>query len=249
MRIANSASHLRSDRCRHGRLVLCGILLAIAMSGCGGAEEVVKTVTVERPVTPDRPGPGPPTHPKSDGSQPGSPAPPASGGFVQCDPNIQAKESTTSCEFAENVFWHYWMSGASTSLRVWSPATQSTFNTTCDSDGDQVVCTTSDDGAVKFSQAALDLYSEAQANAYASGHDLGPDPYETLPSTPPPGDGGEGAGGGDDCQGYDPCITTGSDVDCSGGSGNGPRYVEGPVSVTGDDPYGLDSDGNGVGCQ
>jgi hypothetical protein len=48
--------------------------------------------------------------------------------------------------------------------------------------------------------------------------------------------------------GYDPCIPPGSDVDCAGGSGNGPRYVQGPVRVTGDDPYRLDSDGDGIGC-
>jgi hypothetical protein len=49
--------------------------------------------------------------------------------------------------------------------------------------------------------------------------------------------------------GYSPCISPGSDVDCAGGSGNGPRYVSGPVTVTGDDPYGLDKDHNGVGCE
>jgi hypothetical protein len=52
-----------------------------------------------------------------------------------------------------------------------------------------------------------------------------------------------------DCQGYSPCIPPGPDVDCAGGSGNGPRYVNGPVSVNGSYPYGLDSDGDGVGCE
>lgn len=51
-----------------------------------------------------------------------------------------------------------------------------------------------------------------------------------------------------DCQGYDPCLPPGSDVDCSGGEGDGPRYVDGPVSVTGSDPYGLDGNNDGVGC-
>lgn len=49
--------------------------------------------------------------------------------------------------------------------------------------------------------------------------------------------------------GYDPCIPPGPDVDCAGGSGNGPRYVEGPIRVTGSDPYGLDRDGDGIGCE
>jgi len=53
----------------------------------------------------------------------------------------------------------------------------------------------------------------------------------------------------EDCTpGYSPCIPPGSDVDCAGGSGNGPRYT-GRVTVTGSDPYDLDRDGNGVGCQ
>lgn len=53
-----------------------------------------------------------------------------------------------------------------------------------------------------------------------------------------------------DCTpGYRPCIPVGAtDVDCAGGSGNGPRYT-GRVEVTGDDPYGLDSDHDGVGCE
>jgi hypothetical protein len=49
--------------------------------------------------------------------------------------------------------------------------------------------------------------------------------------------------------GYSPCIPPGPDVDCAGGSGNGPRYVQGPVIVNGGDPYGLDSDHDGIGCE
>lgn len=44
------------------------------------------------------------------------------------------------------------------------------------------------------------------------------------------------------------CVPIASDVDCAGGSGNGPAYVQGPVYVVGKDIYGLDRDGDGVGC-
>lgn len=44
------------------------------------------------------------------------------------------------------------------------------------------------------------------------------------------------------------CVPIASDVDCAGGSGNGPAYVSGPVRVVGNDIYGLDRDGDGVGC-
>ena len=54
----------------------------------------------------------------------------------------------------------------------------------------------------------------------------------------------------DDCDAnYDPCVPVASDVDCASGSGNGPAYVEGPVRVIGVDVYGLDRDGNGIGCE
>lgn len=48
--------------------------------------------------------------------------------------------------------------------------------------------------------------------------------------------------------GYSPCLPPASDYDCIGGSGDGPEYT-GTVQVTGSDPYGLDSDNDGIGCE
>jgi resuscitation-promoting factor RpfB len=48
---------------------------------------------------------------------------------------------------------------------------------------------------------------------------------------------------------YSPCVPIASDVDCAGGSGNGPAYVAGPVRVIGYDKYGLDSNKDGWGCE
>jgi hypothetical protein len=45
------------------------------------------------------------------------------------------------------------------------------------------------------------------------------------------------------------CVPIASDVDCAGGSGNGPAYVTGPVKVIGIDIYDLDRDGDGWGCE
>jgi hypothetical protein len=67
-----------------------------------------------------------------------------------------------------------------------------------------------------------------------------PPPAFTLP--PPSGTGGGCTGG------YSPCLPPASDYDCAGGSGDGPEYT-GTVTVTGSDPYGLDGDGDGVGCE
>lgn len=48
--------------------------------------------------------------------------------------------------------------------------------------------------------------------------------------------------------GYDPCLPPAPDYDCEGGTGDGPAYT-GYVAVTGYDPYDLDSDNDGAGCE
>lgn len=49
---------------------------------------------------------------------------------------------------------------------------------------------------------------------------------------------------------YSGCVPIASDVDCAGGSGNGPEYVDGPVQVIGTDIYELDGrDNDGIGCE
>jgi hypothetical protein len=50
--------------------------------------------------------------------------------------------------------------------------------------------------------------------------------------------------------GYSPCLPPASDYDCQSGSGNGPAYT-GRVNVdhAHGDPYDLDRDGDGVGCE
>ncbi|GIF71964.1 hypothetical protein Asi02nite_14820 [Asanoa siamensis] len=47
---------------------------------------------------------------------------------------------------------------------------------------------------------------------------------------------------------YSGCVPVASDVDCPGGDGNGPAYVQGPVKVIGGDIYDLDRDGDGTAC-
>jgi hypothetical protein len=85
--------------------------------------------------------------------------------------------------------------------------------------------------------AAARAASQAAASASAAA--------ARAAQAPPPD-----SGGASDCTpGYSPCIPLGPDVDCAGGSGNGPRFVQGPIEVTGSDPYRLDADHDGVGCE
>ena len=48
---------------------------------------------------------------------------------------------------------------------------------------------------------------------------------------------------------YTECVPVAADVDCLGGTGDGPAYVAGPVQVIGADIYQLDADGDGWGCE
>jgi hypothetical protein len=45
------------------------------------------------------------------------------------------------------------------------------------------------------------------------------------------------------------CVPIDSDVDCAGGSGNGPSYFNGIARVVGSDIYDLDRDGDGFACE
>jgi hypothetical protein len=48
---------------------------------------------------------------------------------------------------------------------------------------------------------------------------------------------------------YSGCLKQNvGDYDCTGGSGNGPNYT-GPVQVYGSDPFDLDRDNDGWGCE
>lgn len=57
------------------------------------------------------------------------------------------------------------------------------------------------------------------------------------------------AGAGCDSNYADACVPVSSDVDCAGGSGDGPAYFDGVARVVGSDVYGLDRNGDGYACE
>lgn len=102
-----------------------------------------------------------------------------------------------------------------------------------------------------------DSYQAAEQEARAANRGLwakcgGPHKAPSAPETTPepettePDSGGNGSGGGGGAggcaDGYDPCIPPlPPDVNCDD--------VDGPITVTGSDPHGLDADGDGVACE
>ncbi|TWD53984.1 hypothetical protein FB478_103404 [Arthrobacter sp. AG367] len=88
--------------------------------------------------------------------------------------------------------------------------------------------------------AAAKAAAEAAAKAAAPPAPVAP-PAHVAPAVP-------GTNPGCDPN-YSGCVPIASDVDCAGGSGNGPAYVSGPLQVIGRDIYGLDADHDGVACE
>ncbi len=74
-----------------------------------------------------------------------------------------------------------------------------------------------------------------------------------APQAPKTTSGGGGGGGGSCTSGYSPCLPYhgGADYDCYGQGGNGPYFTKPGVmyAVNGNDPYRLDGNNNGRGCE
>jgi hypothetical protein len=94
-------------------------------------------------------------------------------GYRHCDPNVRARVTNTTCAFALNTFYEFYVHGESASLRVWSPAAHRSFATRC-SAGPTVTCRASDGGAVTFPRSAVYSYNDQLAKAYAASSELGP---------------------------------------------------------------------------
>lgn len=104
--------------------------------------------------------------------------------------------------------------------------------------------------------AHQDRYQSAERNAQAADRGLwrvcgGVNvPKQTseppAPATPRPL---ANAPTGNCTPGYKPCLKPAVDYDCAGGSGDGPQYAVGVITITGSDPYELDADNDGFGCE
>jgi hypothetical protein len=245
--------------------LLCGALVgALAIAGCGEATTASNTVTVTKTTTAPAPTTSdtqPTAHARST-----SPRGSAQSSLRSCDANIRAKAATTTCPFAENVFYGYWLNRTepgvfadSPGIPAYSKAAGTMIDANC-SGASKIVCKAADGSYVTFPARAVAAYTVEQAKAFAQHQDLGdvPPPSESAPPpsdpgiAPDPGDGsGSGADGSATC---DPnyegqCLDPNSfDYDCEGSSGNGPDYT-GPVTVVGDDHFGLDRDGDGLACE
>ena len=102
--------------------------------------------------------------------------------YRHCDPNVRARISNTTCAFALNTFYEFYVHGEPTSLRVWSPAAHRSFATRC-SAGPTVTCRASDGGEVAFPLSAVHSYNDQLAHAYAASSELGPRSSDSATTT------------------------------------------------------------------
>ncbi|WOF23224.1 G5 domain-containing protein [Microbacterium betulae] len=98
------------------------------------------------------------------------------------------------------------------------------------------------DGAEVSRELVSDVVTvEPVAEVTAIGTYVAPPPEpEPAPVDP---------GGGCDPNYAEACVPIASDVDCAGGSGDGPEYFDGIARVIGVDIYDLDRDGDGYACE
>jgi hypothetical protein len=99
------------------------------------------------------------------------------------------------------------------------------------------------------SNALATCHTNTGARCHGYSGEIAPPPDGETGRERGGGNGGTASSSGGNCTpGYSPCLPPASDYDCAGGGGDGPKYT-GRVQVTGSDPYGLDSNGDGVGCE
>jgi hypothetical protein len=237
-------------------LVLAGAAAALTLAACGAGDGgQARTVTVARETTPAQ---TPPEQHKKPAekrqARAAHKAPsPAAPTYTACDANITVKSATTTCPFAENVFYEYWYSWnyhEMEAFAAYSPAVSRWFDMACRG-ASQIVCVTGNDGHVRFPMQAVEAYTEKAATAYAADHTVSVTPednYDSSPSEPDAsgGSGGSGeSGGSDGSEGgdaSDPYSSVPYDRDCS-------DFSQTDFPTPPGDPDGLDADGDGIACE
>jgi hypothetical protein len=101
---------------------------------------------------------------------------PNAGAFVSCDANIRVKASTTTCPFAQNVFYEYYRQTdgfpRTVTVRAWSRAARRSFDVSC-SGTESIVCRAGDGARIRFPARAVRDYDDEQAEHFASTHETG----------------------------------------------------------------------------
>ena len=148
------------------------IILSQAFDEIANEAEVSTSQSVQPAPSPEEDQPAPSS--QDDDPAP-SPADPRTGADteVRCG-NLMVTRDSVTCGFAQNVFYEYWTAtdgGSSPTGRIsaYSPALGRELKLSCD-EGASVSCFTEAGGEVRIPVAALDEYTQADADAYAASN-------------------------------------------------------------------------------
>jgi hypothetical protein len=92
--------------------------------------------------------------------------------FSFCGGGVEARAGTTSCEFAQNVFYEFYEASPQRDFPVYSPVTGKEYQMHCTGES-LVTCSGGTGAEVRFPMSAVRAYTESDARAYARSHDLG----------------------------------------------------------------------------
>jgi hypothetical protein len=117
---------------------------------------------------------------------------PSTDASVSCDANIRVKASTTTCPFAQNVFYEYYRQTngypRAVTVRAWSHAARRSFDVSC-SGTESIVCSAGDGARIRFPAGAVLDYDDEQAERFAATHETGaaiaseqPDDERNIPN-------------------------------------------------------------------
>jgi hypothetical protein len=142
---------------------LAAVAAALAAAGCGSTTQisqtsqptVVTTKTVTAHVAHHR-----------------RATPTVQSAFAGCGGYLEALAGTTSCEFANNVFYSFYEAQPDRQFSAYSPATGELYDVSC-TGGSEITCRGGQGAQVRFPMSAVDLYTDGDAVAYASSHDVG----------------------------------------------------------------------------
>jgi hypothetical protein len=146
-------------------------LLALIATGCGSTTEISQSsqpvVTTTKTVSAQ-------THRHH------RPRTVAASAFTRCDGYVQVGPST-SCAFANNVFYEFFESQPDREFAAYSPTTGEEYDMTC-AGASMITCRGGQGAQIRFPMSAVEIYTDDDAAAYASSHDLGPD--DTVTAAP-----------------------------------------------------------------
>jgi hypothetical protein len=106
-------------------------------------------------------------------ASPSAAAPTPSTTFSSCGGGVEARVGTTSCDFAQNVFYEFFKNSPLRQFPVYSPATGMKYQMQCVGES-LVTCSGGTNAEVRFPMSAVLAYTQADASAYANSHNVGP---------------------------------------------------------------------------